>query len=399
MEEILPNLREILEENEERKAQLCDLKFLCTNGQIFHSFRLIFASISTFFKDILEDEESDVITLPEDTSYECIKAFHQCLLSNLNEEELRANFQFFQLFQIKLKTEETLKEVLTCAECDKEYVSEANYRKHMKLHQREFEKTQVDNQSSKVVSKKRKVQKPKRYEDEENAISEYYEDEVNAELQRKRKKTAFKCDTCEKYFSSKQCLDNHGKIHSNDRPFSCEKCGKSFTTLATLQTHKKLHSGELSEKYALKCPHCDKSLNNASNLNRHIRSVHFELSDKKLHECQECGKVFKDPSALKAHAKIHTGLRPFSCNYCGKPFLTAGQMRVHLRIHTGERPYACDKCDKKFVTKDNLKSHQLHKHIGVTYARNQLCSICGMAFIKPFDLKVHLLKHSGKAIS
>ena len=120
--------------------------------------------------------------------------------------------------------EETLKEVLICAECDKEYVSEANYRKHMKLHQREFKKTQGDNQSSKVVSKKRKVQKPKRYEDEENAISEYYEDEVNAELQRKRKKTAFKCDTCEKYFSSKQCLDNHGKIHSNDRPFSCEKC-------------------------------------------------------------------------------------------------------------------------------------------------------------------------------
>ena len=115
-----------------------------------------------------------------------------------------------------------------------------------------------------------------------------------------------------------------------------------------------------------------------------------------LHECQECGKVFKDPSAFKAHVKIHSGLRPFSCLHCGKKFLTAAQLRVHSRIHTGERPYACDKCDKKFVTKDNLKSHQMHKHVGVTYTRNQLCSICGLSFIKPFDLKVHLLKHSGK---
>merc|ERR1712173_435035 len=47
-------------------------------------------------------------------------------------------------------------------------------------------------------------------------------------------------------------------------------------------------------------------------------------------------------------------------------------------------------------TNDNLKSHKLHKHIGITHARNQLCSICGLSFVKPFDLKVHLLKHSGE---
>ena len=79
-------------------------------------------------------------------NYEEIKAFHQCLLSNLNEEELKTNFDLFQLFQIKLNQKETEgKEVLICAECDKEYVSEANYRKHMKVHQKEFEKSQVDN--------------------------------------------------------------------------------------------------------------------------------------------------------------------------------------------------------------------------------------------------------------
>ena len=68
-EGILPNLWQILDENEETKAKICDLKFLCSNGEFFHSFRLIFASISTFFKDVLGQDFINVITLPEDNTY------------------------------------------------------------------------------------------------------------------------------------------------------------------------------------------------------------------------------------------------------------------------------------------------------------------------------------------
>ena len=409
-EGVLQQCWQFLKDNsEETKEKICDLKFLCSGGKIFHSFRLLLASLpSNYSKEFFDENDTEhIISVPEDISYDQIKSFHYCLLSNPNFSELEANLELLKLFSVNFEpTEESeidhRKEALVCGECDKTYVSLACYRTHMKLHEQEIRtlnsvaSKNSDLKKSNVNRPKREVQRPKRFENEtEDDYALYFEEEMKSEVYKKRRKTPFSCDNCHKYFSSKQCLDNHAKLHSNDRKFTCDiqGCDKSFVSTAVLNNHKKLHEGTVSQ---LQCPHCDKMLNNASNLQRHIRSVHFEHSDKKLHECQECKKVFKDPSSLKAHAKIHTGLRPFVCKECNKSFLTAAALRIHHRIHTGERPFSCEMCDKKFITKDNLKSHRLHKHIGVTHERNQLCSICGLSFVKPFDLKVHLLKHSGE---
>ena len=47
------------------------------------------------------------------------------------------------------------------------------------------------------------------------------------------------------------------------------------------------------------------------------------------------------------------------------------------------------------VTKAQLRSHKLHRHIGVTYEKNNLCPTCGKCFVKPHDLNVHLRAHLG----
>ena len=47
------------------------------------------------------------------------------------------------------------------------------------------------------------------------------------------------------------------------------------------------------------------------------------------------------------------------------------------------------------VTKAQLRSHKLHRHIGVTYEKNNLCPTCGKSFVKPHDLNVHMRAHLG----
>ena len=48
-----------------------------------------------------------------------------------------------------------------------------------------------------------------------------------------------RCTLCGKGFSSPHYLDNHQKIHSNDKKYQCSFCTKSFHQKGNLQTHRK----------------------------------------------------------------------------------------------------------------------------------------------------------------
>ena len=356
-ESSLENYRGILLKTSElAKSVLCDVKFVCQNSQIFHSFRLFLASISpNFFKKIFHESRFDeeltwTIILPEDITYEEVFEFHKCLLSSDGEEKietmLNSCIDLINLFQVgtdipgaKVEKDsdpiQASKAVLVCVECGKEYKSEACFRNHVKIHEQEYEalnrskhqpKTNPKESATSSGRPRREVLKPKRFEDSINKLD--LDDDIdNIILKERRKLNKFVCQNCSKDFSSKQCLENHMKLHADERKFECDICKKKFVTEATLNSHKKLHLNTLR---SFGCPHCDKKLNNASNLARHVRSVHFELStDKRQFGCKTCGKLFKDPSALKIHEKIHSGIKPHACNDCSKAFLTNAQLKIH----------------------------------------------------------------------
>lgn len=74
--------------------------------------------------------------------------------------------------------------------------------------------------------------------------------------------------------------------------------------------------------------------------------------------CEECKRLFSSQGSLRAHARIHTGERPYQCRYCFRSFCQASTLRSHERLHTGEKPYKCEDCGRAFTQSAGLRSHR-----------------------------------------
>ena len=213
---------------------------------------------------------------------------HQCLLLTdleFDDQEhlINSSLPLIELLQIDLKSESiriveekgikkeenldlTSKPALKCMECGKEYVNEKSYLNHAKIHEQEYEvslnpkvrkvdseaeipnKSKGIRQSSSTSSRrsKREVLKPKRFSDTVTAFN--LEDEFEGAIRKirpKTKGTRFSCEHCLKVFSSRQSLENHVKLHNDDRAYTCGVCSKQFVSESSLYAHTKLHTGKL----------------------------------------------------------------------------------------------------------------------------------------------------------
>lgn len=103
--------------------------------------------------------------------------------------------------------------------------------------------------------------------------------------------------------------------------------------------------------------HVSSHMHKPTTLDMFIRGV-----DGNRWQCQICQKIFTSQGSLRAHARIHTGERPYQCRFCKRTFTQASTLRSHERLHTGERPYKCKHCGKAFTQSAGLRSH-LKTHI------------------------------------
>ena len=160
----------------------------------------------------------------------------------------------------------------------------------------------------------------------------------------------FKCGTCGSAYKQKNELNRHMKSHSEERPYLCTECPWQFREQSMLRRHMLTHSSETF----FQCPHCDKQFKHKLNLTSHL----VTHSDDKPHQCPQCGKAFKRKMGLKKHILTHSGEKPYKCNLCDQRFTQKSRIRIHtMRIHTGQKPHECAVCYKRFTTRWDLKLH------------------------------------------
>lgn len=176
------------------------------------------------------------------------------------------------------------------------------------------------------------------------------------------------CDVCGMQLKTVSSLKEHKLTHSpsyGQRLFICEICGKSYLNIRNLRAHLKLHT----EKSSFMCNVCGKYLSDKKILNTHLKTH----SGEKKFVCEFCSKSFVCKEYLKVHRRIHNGEKPFRCEICNKCFTQKSSLTIHIRFHNGEKPYKCE-CGKSFVTKTHLLKHcKTHdSHSGFDYVSQLL---------------------------
>ena len=100
----------------------------------------------------------------------------------------------------------------------------------------------------------------------------------------------FKCNTCQKYFTTRSYLKSHLKnVQIKQERYDCHLCEKSYTSgKAKLTRHiQVVHSKTKIHE----CNFCKKTFSYEENLTRHCRTVHENIKKGSDSECSLKGNL------------------------------------------------------------------------------------------------------------
>ncbi|XP_067837168.1 E3 ubiquitin-protein ligase ZFP91-like, partial [Heptranchias perlo] len=162
-------------------------------------------------------------------------------------------------------------------------------------------------------------------------------------IRKKLQKQYVRCefDGCGKIVSNPQYLKRHIKYqHILQRSFACSypTCGRIFRFKTQMEEHEKLHS------------------------------------DQRNYICEYCGRAFKTDKNLVVHRRIHTGEKPLQCEICGFTCRQKASLNWHMKKHDAESGYqfSCEICGKRFEKKDNVSAHKSKSHPETLVSVNNL---------------------------
>lgn len=115
----------------------------------------------------------------------------------------------------------------------------------------------------------------------------------------------FKCTTCSASFKQKSNLNSHFRIHKTDRKFfQCDACGKKLSSNSSLLKHQIFvhKTEERSEKFVnFLCVFCKRRFRSFLGLENHIR-LHI---NERPFMCKVCTKAYPSKKSFSCHGKKH----------------------------------------------------------------------------------------------
>uniref|UniRef100_A0A182NTG4 Uncharacterized protein n=1 Tax=Anopheles dirus TaxID=7168 RepID=A0A182NTG4_9DIPT len=254
-------------------------------------------------------------------------------------------------------------------------------------------------------------------------------------VRRVAKVTAHSCVQCDKSFRTKMQLRDHQRSHKREQ---CPKCGKMIVQ-RYIKSHIAAHDG------AFRCDVCDRCFSSAQFLKQHRLQAHLPAGATKTEQCDQCGQAFYTKYQLATHQRTHekvvckickkqvirqrfkghlAGHRgEFRCNICVKTFASNLWLRQHMDLQHASKElpvddrFACDQCDERFHNGAQRRQHRYNKHAmrqcpickemvkAIAFPTHRAihqrpgrvwCDVCGRTYASKTSLKKHvLLLHSG----
>ncbi|XP_071065597.1 paternally-expressed gene 3 protein isoform X2 [Dasypus novemcinctus] len=259
------------------------------------------------------------------------------------------------------------------------------------------------NFSSNLVSKKRVLERKRRYQFDTDGKGSVLDQKGYA------RKKPFECNEMRKAMSTSSLgAPPSAEAQPADFaavPYVCDECGRSFSVISEFVEHQIMHTRENLYEYGESFIHSVA-----------VSEVQKSQAGGKRFECKECGETFHKSAALSEHRKIHAREYLSECKdkECEEAFMPSPTLSELQKMYGKEKFYECRVCKETFLHSSALIDH--HKIHGrgnfcddkdnergeafkpsptlSEFQKMYECKVCGETFLHSSSLKEHQKIHT-----
>lgn len=202
---------------------------------------------------------------------------------------------------------------------------------------------------------------------------------------------------------------SHMRFHQNPDVYKCDTCQKQFTTAPTYKSHVRQHAADsgsgsgtskaLEGRWKERRPRSitDEAL--LKSCKRRVKkkttveeiSLIEEMRQRNLLHCHVCEQQQKTLLHLYIHTMEQHQTRGF-IECCGRRLASIRYAYDHMRYHINPDAFKCDHCDQRFFTWIARHQHQVRMHTSAQDHKFR-CETCGKTFATKNPLTRHMSSH------